>query len=251
MRRASLGEGRGIPAGHSSAARCLARASLLVPALGLGGCEGGILDPQGPVGAAERTILFNATVIMLAIIGPTIVATLAFAWWFRASNPKARYEPGFVHSGRIELLVWSVPLLTILFLSGIAWIGSHDLDPGKPLESGRKALNVQVVSLDWKWLFIYPDQDVAAVNELVIPAGTPVSFSLTSSSVMNTFFVPQLGSMIYTMNGMATRLHLQADRAGTYYGRSGHFSGDGFPDMQFAVKAVSQPAFEQWVAQAK
>lgn len=217
----------------------------------LAGCEGGVLDPQGPVGRAERTILFNSLAIMLAIVVPTIVASLAFAWWFRAGNPRARFRPGFVYSGRIELIVWSIPTLVIVFLGGVIWIGSHQLDPATPLGGKQPPLEVQVVSLDWKWLFVYPDQGVAAVNELVLPAGRPVHFSLTSASVMTAFFVPQLGSMIYTMNGMRTQLNLQADRPGTYFGQASHFSGDGFPGMTFAVKAVPDDAFESWIAAAR
>ena len=170
---------------------------------------------------------------MLAIVVPTIAATFAFAWWFRASNTRATYLPDWEYSGRIELIVWAIPLLVIMLLGGVAWIGSHDLDPAKPLASNTPPLEVQVVSLDWKWLFIYPDQHIASVNQLVVPAGTPIHFSLTSASVMNAFFVPQLGSMIYTMNGMTTQLYLQADAPGTFLGLSSHFSGDGFSGHAF------------------
>ena len=171
---------------------------------------------------------------MLAIIVPTILATLGFAWWFRAGNPRAKRLPDWAYSGQIELVTWGIPLLTITLLGGVAWVGSHELDHAKPLPSraGSPPLEVQVVSLDWKWLFIYPGQGVASVNQLVIPAGRPVHFSLTSASVMNAFFVPQLGSMIYVMNGMASDLNLQADQPGTFRGISSHFSGDGFPGMQ-------------------
>ena len=216
-------------------------------ALALGGCQAGVLDPQGPVSSSERLILFDSLAIMLAIVVPTVLATLAVAWWFRASNTRARYLPEWAYSGRLELVVWSIPVLVIMFLGGIAWIGSHDLDPAKPLASKAAPLEVQVVSLDWKWLFIYPQQGVASVNELTVPAGTPVHFSLTSASVMNAFFVPQLGSMIYVMNGMADQLNLQADRPGSYYGLSSHYSGDGFSDMHFQVQAVTPRAFGAWV----
>ncbi|PSC06265.1 ubiquinol oxidase subunit II [Alsobacter soli] len=219
-------------------------------ACALSGCNTGILDPKGPVGAAERTILLNSTVIMLAIVIPTIIATLAFAWWYRASNTRARFRPDFVYSGQVELIVWSIPTLVILFLGGVIWIGSYELDPGKPL-SQDKHLEVQVVSLDWKWLFIYPEQGVASVNQLVIPAGQPVHFSITSASVMNVFFVPELGSMIYAMNRMATNLNLQADHPGEFHGMSAMFSGDGFPDMQFKVRAVSDGDFQNWVRTAQ
>jgi cytochrome o ubiquinol oxidase subunit 2 len=180
-----------------------------------------------------------------------ILATLGVAFWFRASNERARYRPNFTYSGRLELLVWSVPAMTVLLVGGVAWVGAHDLDPGKPISSTVKPVNVQVVSLDWKWLFIYPEQGVASVNKLVVPVGTPISFELTSSSVMNSFFVPQLGSQIYTMSGMATRLHLQADHLGTYPGLSTMFSGDGFADMRFTVDAVTDNRFAQWVREAR
>jgi cytochrome o ubiquinol oxidase subunit 2 len=236
-------ESFGRPRSHRGLA-----AALLAPLL-LAGCAGGVLDPKGPVGADEKTILINSTAIMLAIVIPTLVAAFAFAWWYRASNTRATYHPDWAYSGRIELLVWSIPILTILFLGGVIWVGSHKLDPAAALPSKAPPLEVQVVSLDWKWLFIYPGQGIATVNELVIPAGRPVHFRLTSASVMNTFFVPQLGSMIYTMNAMVTELHLQADHPGRYYGRSAQFSGDGFPDMHFWVRSVSPAEFAAWSAQ--
>jgi cytochrome o ubiquinol oxidase subunit 2 len=226
-------------------------AVLLTGAMTLGGCNEGVLDPKGPIALAERQILFNALGIMLAIVIPVILATLGFAFWFRASNERARYRPDFTYSGRLELLVWSIPGMTVLLVGGVAWIGAHDLDPGRPISSTVKPVNVQVVSLDWKWLFIYPEEGIASVNKLVVPVGTPISFELTSSSVMNSFFVPQLGSQIYTMSGMATRLHLQADHPGTYPGISAMFSGDGFPDMHFTVDAVTDDRFAQWVRQAR
>ncbi|WP_375383496.1 ubiquinol oxidase subunit II [uncultured Sphingomonas sp.] len=217
------------------------------------GCSKGVLDPAGPIAASEKLILFNALAIMLAIVVPTIILTLVFAWWFRAGNTRAIYRPEFAYSGRIEMLVWSIPILTIIFLGGVTWIGSHELDPFKPLPAtaAGKPMEVEVVSLDWKWLFIYPEQGVASVNRLVVPAGRPVHFSLTSASVMNSFFVPQLGSQIYTMNGMVTQLSLQADKPGSYFGQSTHFSGDGFSDMNFRADAVSPAQFASWVAGAR
>ena len=217
----------------------------------LGGCSGGVLDPKGPIAGAERQILFNSLGIMLAIVIPTIVATLAVAFWFRSSNWRARYLPDFIYSGRLEILVWSVPAMTVLLVGGVAWIGAHDLDPRTPIASTAKPVKVQVVSLDWKWLFIYPDQGIASVNHLTIPVGTPISFELTSSGVMNSFFVPQLGSQVYTMAGMATRLHLQADHLGTYRGLSAQYSGAGFSDMRFAVDAVPADDFARWVTAAR
>jgi cytochrome o ubiquinol oxidase subunit II len=222
--------------------------ALVVPALAtLAGCSEGVLNPKGPIASAERQILFNSLGIMLAIVIPTILATLAVAYWFRSSNRRARYLPGFEYSGRLELLVWSIPIMTVLLLAGVNWVGSYDLDPPKPIASKVKPVRVQVVSLDWKWLFIFPDQGVASVNQLTIPVGTPVSFELTSSGVMNSFWVPQLGGQIYTMAGMATRLNLQADNPGTYRGRSANYSGSGFADMYFDIDAVPAEKFAQWV----
>ena len=223
-----------------------ARFAVFIAPIGLTACQPAVLDPQGPVGLAEKSILIDSLVIMLAIGIPTIAATLAFAWWFRASNTRARYLPDWAFSGRIELIVWGIPLLVIMLLGGVAWIGSHDLDPAKPLSSRTPPLEVQVVSLDWKWLFIYPSQGVASVNQLVVPAGVPIHFFLTSASVMNVFFIPQLGSMIYTMNGMTTQLNLQADAPGTFRGLSSQYSGDGFSDMQFEVLALPAERFKTW-----
>ena len=218
----------------------------------LAGCSSAsILRPAGPVGEQDRLIMLDALAIMLAIVVPTILATLAFAWWFRAGNKRAKYLPEWSYSGRLELIIWSIPLLTILFLGGVIWVGSHQLDPAKPLASREPPLEVQVVALDWKWLFIYPAQGVASVNQLVVPAGRPVHFSLTSASVMTAFFVPRLGSQIYVMNGMASQLHLQADKPGNYFGMASHFSGDGYSDMQFTVHAVPQAGFDAWAAGAR
>jgi cytochrome o ubiquinol oxidase subunit 2 len=209
-----------------------------------------ILDPQGPIGAAEKAILIDSVAIMLAIVVPTILATFAFAFWFRASNAKAFYWPDWEYSGRIELVVWSIPALTVILLGGVAWIGAHQLDPPKPIAGSSRPLTIQAVSLDWKWLFIYPDQKVATINTLTVPAGVPLQFQLTSASVMNAFFIPQLGSMIYTMNGMATRLNLRADATGTFQGLSAQFSGDGFADMHFDVHVVTSEQFSKWAQDA-
>jgi cytochrome o ubiquinol oxidase subunit 2 len=221
-----------------------------IAAASLAGCSG-VLDPRGPVGFSIRLILFDSLAIMLAIIVPVIVAVLAFAWWFRASNPNAFYWPDWEFSGRLELIVWSIPALVITFLGGIAWFGSHALDPFAPLNVKAKPIEVEVVSLDWKWLFIYPEEGFASVNLLTIPTGAPVHFKLTSSGVMNSFFVPQLGSQIYTMAGMISQLHLLADEPGTYAGLSAQFSGQGFSDMRFEVHALAADAYLKWVAETK
>jgi cytochrome o ubiquinol oxidase subunit II len=211
----------------------------------------GVLDPQGPIASAERLILLNATAIMLVVVVPVIVLTLAFAWWYRASNSRAEYSPDWAYSGLIEMVVWSIPAMVVILLGGVAWTGSHELDPARQLKSAAKPVRIEVVSLDWKWLFVYPDLDVASVNELVIPAGTPIEFMLTSATVMNSFFVPQLGSQIYTMPGMTTRLNLMADSPGEYPGLSAQFSGEGFSDMRFLVRALPAPEFSAWLVRTR
>ena len=220
--------------------------------LSSGSCRAaGVLDPHGPVSAAERLILLNATSIMLVVVVPVILMTLAFAWRYRASNKRATYSPDWSYSGQIELVVWAVPAMVVILLAGVEWLGSHQLDPAQKLVSDVKPVRIQVVSMDWKWLFIYPDLGLAAVNQLVVPAGAPLEFSLTSATVMNAFFVPQLGSQIYTMPGMTTHLNLMADHPGDYPGLSSHYSGDGFSDMRFIVHSVSQSEFVSWAARIR
>lgn len=199
------------------------------------------------MGRGDAIIILDALAIMLAIVIPTMIATLAFAWWYRASNGRAVYKPDFTYSGKIELIVWSIPTLTIFFLGGVIWIGSHKLDPFEPIPSATKPLEIEAVSFDWKWLFIYPQQNIATVNQLIVPVGRPLHFRITSASVFNAFFVPRLGSMIYAMPGMTSQLNLQADEPGKYLGISAHFSGDGFPDMRFDPIAVPPGKFGNWV----
>src|ERR1700722_101601 len=225
--------------------------SITSTAMVLTSCDEGVLDPHGPVGKAERVILYDATAIMLAVIVPVIVLTLAFAWWFRARNSQAHYRPDWEYSGRIEMIIWSIPALIILFLGGIAWTGSHDLDPPAPLADSAAPLDIEVISLDWRWLFIYPHEGIASLNRLVVPAGVPLRFRLTSTTVMNSFFVPQLGSQIYTMPNMVTRLNLEADEPGTFEGLSAQFSGDGFSDMRFDLVSTEPEAFKSWVDTTK
>src|SRR5216684_2370280 len=211
----------------------------------------GILDPQGPIASQERLLLINSTAIMLVVVVPVILATLGFAWWYRASNVRASRSLDRAYEGRIEFVVWSIPTLIVILLGGVIWIGSHQLDPRAPIPANAEPLRVDVVALDWKWLFIYPDQGIAAVNQLVIPAGTPVRFRLTSATVMNSFFIPQLGSQIYTMGGMTTHLNLLADQPGEYPGFSANFSGDGFAEMRFIAKVVPAGDFTAWVTQVR
>ena len=210
-----------------------------------------LLDPKGPIGAEELNIILLATGLMLIVVLPVIGMTFAFAWRYRAGNKKAEYQPDWEHSNTIEAVVWIVPCLIIIALGLVTWTSTHALDPYKPIASDKAPIEVEVVSLDWKWLFIYPDLRVASVNELAFPAGTPVHFRMTSGSVMNAMFVPQLGSMVYTMAGMQTQLSLVASQAGAYEGMSSNFSGDGFSDMKFVARSMSEDDFQSWVEQAR
>ncbi|MBN3812256.1 ubiquinol oxidase subunit II [Paraburkholderia sp. Ac-20347] len=219
----------------------------------LAGCSGNmvLLDPKGSVGVAEKELIATATWAMLLVVVPVILLTLYFAWRYRASNRDATYAPKWAHSTAIEVVVWTIPAIIILFLAILTWKTTHELDPYKPLESNAKPINVEVVALDWKWLFIYPDLGIASVNQLAVPVGTPVNFRITSDSVMNSFFIPQLGTQVYAMAGMQTRLHLIADHAGDYAGISSNYSGRGFSDMKFRTIATSQQDFDAWVQKVK
>ncbi len=225
-------------------------------ALVLSGCHMAVMDPQGPIGMQEKDLIILAVLLMLIPVVPVIFMTLWFAWRYRASNTKATYAPDFEHSNRIEAVVWAIPTLIIIALGAVTWVSTHALDPRAPLaaqspQAQVKPVEVEVVSLDWKWLFIYPEYNVASVNELALPVGTPVHFKLTSASVMNSFFIPQLGSQIYTMTGMETQVSLRADRAGSYDGISANYSGEGFAGMKFKANAMSDADFKAWIARAQ
>ena len=225
---------------------------MLLPMLLLSGCNWAVLDPQGAIGGSEKTLLITSVLLMLLIVVPVIVLTLGVAWHFRASNTRATYRPDFNHSLPIEIVIWVIPCIIILVLGVITWTSTHALDPYRRIAAGdRKPLQVEVVALDWKWLFIYPDLHIASVNELAMPVGTPVAFNITSDTVMNSFFIPQLGSQIYAMAGMQTRLHLLADHPGIYRGLSANFSGDGFSGMTFNTLATDQSGFDAWVRKAR
>ena len=224
----------------------------IAPALLLSGCNNlDLLAPKGPIGAAEKSLIATSTWAMLIVVVPVIFLTLLFAWRYRASNKSAEYRPNWSHSTAIEVAVWTIPALIILFLAVLTWKSTHELDPYKPLESNVKPIDVEVVALDWKWLFIYPDLGIASVNQLAMPVGTPVNFHITSDSVMNSFFIPQLGTQVYAMAGMQTRVHLIADEPGDYAGVSANFSGKGFSDMKFRTLAVSAADFNTWVQKVK
>ncbi len=238
------------------------RSLLLLPALApLGGCSKAVLlSPSGDVAWQLRDIILVSTGLMLLIIVPVIVATLWFAWRYRESNTEAPYSPDWDHSTILELLIWAAPLLIIIALSALTWVSTHKLDPYRPLErldaqrqvpAGTKPLEVQVVALDWKWLFLYPEQGIATVNELAAPVDRPIEFKLTSSSVMNSFYIPALAGQIYAMPGMQTRLHAVINQPGVYQGFSANYSGAGFSQMRFKFHGLPQAEFDQWVRKNK
>jgi cytochrome o ubiquinol oxidase subunit 2 len=231
-----------------SAARwsCVGIAALL-----LSGCNLELMSPMGDIGAQEKSLILIATGLMLLVVVPVIAMTLIFAWRYRASNTKATYAPKWSHSTAIEAVIWIVPCIIIAILGTITWRTTHALDPYKPLVHEAKPLTIQAVSMDWKWVFIYPEYGVASVNELALPTNVPVHFEITSDSVMNAFFIPQLGSQIYAMAGMETQLHLIANQPGTYAGLSSNYSGAGFSDMHFTAIATSQQGFQDWINKAK
>jgi cytochrome o ubiquinol oxidase subunit II len=217
----------------------------------LGGCSSVLFDPKGDIGVQEKNLILIALGLMLLVVIPVIALTLWFAWRYRASNTSATYAPKWAHSTAIEVVVWTIPCVIVLLLAGLIWRTTHTLDPYRPIESQQKPVRVDVVALNWKWLFIYPDYGVASVNQLAIPVDTPVSFRLTAESLMNSFFIPQLGSQVYAMSGMQTQLHLIANAPGVYAGRSSAFSGPGFSDMHFDTLATSRADFDAWIARAK
>ncbi|EPL08457.1 ubiquinol oxidase subunit II [Pseudomonas sp. TH05] len=226
----------------------------LLPLLGmlmLGGCKWTLLDPKGQVGLDERNLIITATILMLLVVVPVIIMTFAFAWKYRASNKDAVYAPKWSHSTKIEIAVWLVPVLIIIALGYVTYKSTHALDPYRPLESDVKPITIEVVAMDWKWLFIYPEQGIATVNKIVFPAHTPVNFRVTSDTVMNSFFIPGLGGQIYAMAGMQTKLHLIANQNAEMDGISANYSGAGFTGMKFKAIATSQEEFDAWVSEVK
>lgn len=211
----------------------------------------GVLDPKGMIAVEQKELLILTMVLGLLVIVPVYVLLFAFAWRYRESNKKAKYSPKLQGNVFAELVWWGIPLAIISVLSVITWQTSHSLDPHKPIESAAKPLDVQVVAMNWKWLFIYPEQDVASVNHLQIPVGRPLNFEITADAPMNSFWIPQLGSQIYAMPGMSTKLHLIADEPGEYQGVSANLSGAGFAGMRFDVRAGNQSAFDVWVREVK
>jgi cytochrome o ubiquinol oxidase subunit 2 len=236
------------------------RGLLLPIATLLTGCSTVLMSPSGDLAVQQRNLIITSTLLMMIIIVPVIVLTLLFAWHYRASNKKATYDPEWSHSTMLELLIWSAPLLIIIALGAVTWVSTHKLDPFRPLERlsyGRpvpadvQPLTVEVVALDWKWLFIYPEQGIATVNELAAPVDRPIRFKITASTVMNSFFIPALAGQIYAMPGMETKLQAVINKPGEFQGFSANYSGEGFSGMHFLFHGVSEEAFAQWVQRAK
>jgi cytochrome o ubiquinol oxidase subunit 2 len=226
----------------------------------LSGCHAVLLDPKGDVARQQSDLMIHSVYLLSLIIVPVLIAVFVIAWRYRASNKNAKYDPEWDHSTQLELVVWAVPLLIIIALGAMTWIGTHQLDPyrplsriddGKSINLNEKPLEVEVVSLDWKWLFIYPQYGIATVNELAAPVDRPIRFKLTSERMMNTFFVPTLAGQIYTMAGMQTQLHAVINKPGTYRGFSGNYSGLGFTDMRFTFEGMSKEGFASWVSKAR
>ena len=250
---------------NPNAGRLIRRALPVLATLPLlAGCgEMIVLDPAGDIARQQGNLVVISTLLMLLIVAPVMAATAWFAWKYRAANTDAKYAPDWDHSTQLELLIWAAPLMIIICLGALTWVSTHLLDPYRPLTSGgsdsplgpgqesQAPLEVQVVALDWKWLFIYPEQGIATVNEFVAPVDRPISFRISGSSVMNSFYIPALAGQIYAMPGMETKLHAEFDQTGKFFGLSANYSGAGFSNMQFA--AISMPAgeFDRWVQKVR
>lgn len=240
--------------------RYLREASLtLLVATCLTGCDAVVMSPSGDVAVQQRDLLVWATILMLLVIVPVIVLTLWFAWRYRESN-NATYKPDWDHSTVLELVIWSVPLMIIIALGAMTWVSTHKLDPYRPLDridantpipEGVEHMTVEVVALDWKWLFIYPEQRIATVNELAAPVDRPIRFKITASTMMNSFFIPALAGQIYAMAGMETKLHAVINEPGVYDGFSANYSGEGYSHMKFKFHGLSDADFDAWVAKVK
>jgi len=238
----------------------LRRGLLLLPAILLAGCNTVVMNPSGDIASQQGRLIVISTLLMLLIIVPVIALVVLFAWRYRQSNTSAPYEPDWDHSTRLELVIWGAPLLIIIALGLLTWITTHTLDPYRPLariDANRpvtpemKPLTVEVVALDWKWLFIYPEQGIATVNELAAPVDTPIQFKITASNVMNSFYIPALAGQIYAMPSMETKLHAVINKPGEYEGFSSNYSGAGFSHMRFKFHGLDQKGFDEWVAKAK
>lgn len=210
-----------------------------------------VLEPKGMIGEKERDLIVTSSLLMLIVVIPVFILTLVFACKYRADNEKARHDPDWEHNYIAEYCWWGVPLVIVVVLGIITWKSSHELNPFKPIENGKTPLKIQVVALQWKWLFIYPEQNIATINFVQFPEKTPIAFEITSDAPMNSFWIPQLGGQIYAMPAMRSKLHLIANEPGTYRGASANISGDGFAGMSFNAKSSTDEEFSAWVASVK
>jgi cytochrome o ubiquinol oxidase subunit 2 len=228
---------------------CFGTAVLVLPFLQ--GSDIAVLNPKGIIGLKQKELIITSTWLMLIVVIPVFLLTLFVAWRYKESNKKSKYDPNWDYSFVLESLWWAVPFVIIFFLSVIAWKSSHELDPFKPIENGKAPLKIQTVALQWRWLFIYPEQGIATINYVQFPEDTPLEFEITADAPMNSFWIPQLGGQIYAMPGMRSKLYLIADKLGTFRGSSANLSGKGFAQMAFEAKATSQEDFHQWVQSVK
>lgn len=210
-----------------------------------------VLNPQGEIANKQRDLMIFTFLLGMIVVIPVFAMTFYIAWKYRAGNKKAKYQPNWDHSKKAEIVWWGVPLALILVLSVVTWKSSHDLDPYKALVSDAQPIEIQAVALDWKWLFIYPEQNIATVNYLQIPEKRPINFKITADAPMNSFWIPKLGGQVYAMAGMETKLHLMADETGVFRGSSSNISGKGFAGMHFDVRASSEADFENWINKVK
>jgi cytochrome o ubiquinol oxidase subunit 2 len=241
-------------------ARYVRKGLLVSSLLALSGCDWVLLNPSGDIARQQSDLLITSTWLMLLIVVPVIGMSLWFAWYYRESNDRATYKPDWDHSTLIELYVWAAPLLIIIALGALTWVTTHTLDPFRPLDrvgpdqpvaEETEPLRIQAVALEWKWLFIYPEQGIAVVNELAAPVNRPIRFETTSPALMNSLYIPTLAGMVYAMPGMQTLLHAVINEPGDYYGISGNYSGPGYSDMKFRFHGLSNTDFDEWVARAK
>lgn len=240
--------------------KLIRRLSALALPLALSGCDLVVMSPSGDIAMQQRDLIIVSVVLMLLIIVPVMCLTLYFAWHYRQSNTTARYDPEWHHSTRLEVVIWSAPLAIIIALGAVTWISTHKLDPYRPLDridaqrpvtAEIKPITIEVVALDWKWLFLYPEQGIATVNEIAAPIDTPIEFKITGTTVMNSFYIPALAGQIYAMPGMQTKLHAVMNRQGVYDGFSANYSGDGFSGMKFKFHGLSNDGFNEWVSRVK
>jgi cytochrome o ubiquinol oxidase subunit 2 len=217
----------------------------------LSGCNIAVLNPKGLIAAKQSNLIQTATWLMLLIVVPVLIMTFVIAYKYRAKKNNSGYRPDWDYNFFAELLWWGLPCAIIFVLSIITWFSSHSLDPFRPLESDKKPLTIQVIALEWKWLFIYPEQKVACVNMVQFPVDTPVVFEITGDAPMNSFWIPQLAGQIYAMPGMRTKLNLLATATGSYQGSSANLSGEGFSGMRFQAKVSSEGQFIEWIEEVK